>query len=128
MRLDEEYRRVVVLIGTGEPGSDDAIAPWGTGFIVGDIAAGTFYVVTAWQFVEKNIDAPFDIRFNKKGSGARIQSIESPEWVAHSTDDTVDVAVHEVTIPEWAEASFVPMDRGILAAGRSDRGQKRRAR
>lgn len=111
VRLDDHYRRTAVVIGSAVPGSPGSIDPWGSGFIAVDGIGGapTHYLVTAAHVVHLNSDAPFDIRFNSKDGGAQTHHIDQPEWVFHPTDDTVDVAVHEIEIPSWASFSFVPI-------------------
>lgn len=120
VRLEEQYRKSVVLIGTGSVGSDDEISPWGTGFLVGVEKPRTAYVVTAWHVIENNKDAPFDIRFNKLGGGAGLHPIETPNWIVHPTDNTVDVAVHEISIPNWADYTFIPKHPNLLLDDRME--------
>jgi hypothetical protein len=49
-----------------------------------------------------------DVRFNKRGGGADNIHIDEPEWFFHPTDDTVDVAVHPIEIPDWAACTQIP--------------------
>lgn len=113
VRLKEEFRKSVVLIGTGSPTKEDEITPWGTAFLVCEQSLGISYLVTAAHVIAKHLDAPFDIRFNVTGAGARIYKEEYPEWVLHPTDNTVDVAVHQIDVPDWADVSHVPMSPNL---------------
>lgn len=109
MRLEEEYRKCVVLIGNAKLNSDDEINPWGTAFLV-DTAPNHKdgkYIVTAHHVISDFLDAPFDIRLNKKDGDARNLHVEDPNWISHPTDNTVDVAVHKIKIPSWADCSFI---------------------
>lgn len=115
MRLDDEYRKSVVLIGTQTGKAEDSISAWGTGFLVGTTDEPTpMYLVTAWHVVAENIDAPFDVRFNKADGGARCHRIDRPNWITHESDNTVDVAVHEIEVPKWADYRFIPKYPNIL--------------
>jgi hypothetical protein len=120
VRLDEGHRKSVVLIGTAPVDSRDLIEPWGTAFIVGVglKEAITFYLVTAWHVVANHADAPFHVRFNRRDGGAENYLLENPEWFFHPTDSTVDVAVHEIDVPKWAECAFVPSVPTILLEDR----------
>jgi hypothetical protein len=110
VRLEEQYRKSAVLIGTANVGSNDEISPWGSGFLV-DVdteSRGGKYLVTAMHVVADMLDAPFDVRFNKRDGGAQNHHIDEPHWVTHPVDDTVDVAVHEIEVPEWADCQLIP--------------------
>jgi len=110
LRLDEEYRQCVVLIGTARVGKAKVgeIDPWGTGFLVSDSNVHSAYLVTAAHVVSDNLDAPFDVRFNKRAGGADLLHVDEPEWFLHQTDNTVDVAVHLIEIPDWAACTQIP--------------------
>lgn len=120
VRLDEAFRKCAVLIGTASVGTRDGISPWGTAFLVHfDFQdPKSSYLVTAWHVIEGKGDAPFDVRFNKHGGGAENYHVDEPEWFTHPTDNTVDVAVHEIEIPEWADCTFIPRAPTILEADR----------
>jgi hypothetical protein len=108
--LEDQFRKCGVLLGSAIPGSDDEIVPWGSAFLV-DVDANNpaaKYLITTWHVIAGNEDAPFDVRFNKHGGGARNFHIDDPRWVMHPTDDTIDVAVHEIAIPDWADCNLVP--------------------
>ena len=120
VRLKEKYRNCVVLIGTGGPRSGDKIEPWGTAFIVECGAPRGTYIVTAAHVVAQNIGAPFEIRFNERGGGARNVSIETPHWIFHPTDNTVDVAVHEIELPQWADVAVIPKTPNLMLGDRMD--------
>lgn len=123
VRLDEQYRKCVVLIGAGDPSSDESISPWGSGFLVVADAHGvpTRYLVTAAHVVADKADCPFSIRYNTNAGGAKTDHIEKPEWHFHPTErDTVDVAVHIVEIPDWAEFTVIPKYPVILLEDRME--------
>ena len=123
VRLEERYRQCVVVIGCGKVESEDEISPWGTAFIVGvgdGPAKPIMYLVTAWHVVAQHFDVPFHVRFNKRAGGAKTHLIENPHWIVHPTDNTVDVAVHEITIPDWAHYTFIPKYPNILLDDRMD--------
>jgi hypothetical protein len=70
-------------------------------------------LVTA-KHVAKELHAPFVVRMNKKGGGARLLHFERPEdieWCFHPTDDAVDIAAAPIEVPSWAD------QRGYLADG-----------
>ena len=121
MRLKEEFRNCAVLIGAGSVDSEDEIEPWGTGFLVERSGPPSAYLVTAAHVVSKYLDAPFDIRFNVKGEGARVFKIEYPDWVFHPTDNTVDVAVHEIEVPDSADVTFVARVPNLALGDRLDK-------
>ncbi|MEQ8664997.1 MAG: trypsin-like peptidase domain-containing protein [Rhodospirillales bacterium] len=123
MRLEDQYLRCVVWIGTGLVGSEDEITPWGTGFFVNDDKNDRTYLVTAAHVVSDNSDAPFQIRFNEKGGGGRNHTVDQPNWVFHPSDVTVDVAIHEVAIPSWADVVAVTKHPNLTEG---DRLQKKR--
>lgn len=116
MRLKEHYRNSVVVVGTGHPqAADDVGDIWGTAFLLEWINPAVTYLVTAGHIVSNKADAPFAVRFNRKQGGAACLHIDPPAWVFHETDDTVDVAVHQIQIPDWAEASAIPAVPTLLA-------------
>jgi hypothetical protein len=116
VRLPEDYRKCAVIIGAGLPGSDDEIIPWGAGFLV-DVDVKNpeaKYLVTAAHVVADKRKVPVDIRFNKRGGGARNHYVDEPAWVSHPTDNTVDVAVLRIDVPDWADCTLVPRFPTIL--------------
>lgn len=118
VRLRDDFRKSAVLIGTSAPGSDDDIVPWGSAFLVGAPDIGITYLVTAAHVVSDKMDAPFDVRFNVRGGGARNHKEEYPDWITHLSDNTVDVAVHEIAVPDWADVSHVPMVPNLAVGDR----------
>jgi hypothetical protein len=108
VRLDERFRKCAVVIGTRV--TEDEIDPWGSGFlVVVDVTnPSSKYLVTTWHVIAGKEDAPFDVRFNKRGGGAKNFHIDDPHWITHPTDKKIDVAVHEIDVPEWADCSLVP--------------------
>jgi hypothetical protein len=120
VRLDPEFQQCVVWIGTAVPGTTDEINPWGTGFLVFTSAPQVTYLVTAAHVVSDSQDAPFDVRFNTKTGGARNHHIDTPNWVFHPTDNTVDVAVHEIEVPDWAEYRMIPKVPTLLMPDRME--------
>lgn len=116
VRLEDQFRKCGVLIGSAAVGSDDEIDPWGSGFLVdADVAnPAAKYLITTWHVVAQKEDAPFDVRFNKHGGGARNFHIDDPHWVTHPSDNTIDVAVHSIDIPDWADCSLVPRSPTVM--------------
>lgn len=110
VRLDEQYRQCVVLIGTAPVGkANGEIDPWGTAFLIADNDVKHAYLVTAAHVLKDGLhESPVDVRFNKLLGGADILHIDEPEWFFHPTDDTVDVAVHPIEIPNWAACTQIP--------------------
>jgi hypothetical protein len=73
LHLEEQYRQCIVLVGAGLVGTEDEIDPWGTGFLVAHDSAGrVVYLVTAAHVISDRVDAPFDIRFNKRAVAQKI--------------------------------------------------------
>jgi hypothetical protein len=115
VRLEEDHRKCVVVIGTGDVGAQANIEPWGTGFIVAWQYPQLTYLVTAAHVItnDDKLDVPFDVRFNHRKGGAKNLHIDEPNWVLPA-DDTVDIAVHRLPLPKWAEVAFVQSHPTVL--------------
>ncbi|UCI33816.1 trypsin-like peptidase domain-containing protein [Mesorhizobium sp. B4-1-4] len=109
MRLEEQWRKCTVVIGSAKAGTENDIVPWCTGFLV-DAAQGKpwgKYVVTAAHALTDKDDCPVDIRFNTKDGSSRNYYVDTPCWITHPTDDNVDVAVLPIDIPDWADCTLI---------------------
>jgi hypothetical protein len=118
VRLDESFRGCAVVIGTGTIGTEDEISTWGTAFLVGETKIKMAYLVTAAHVVADKVELPFEVRFNVKGAGAKNHTIEYPDWVFHPTDNTVDVAVHLIEVPAWADVTLMPKTPNLAMENR----------
>jgi hypothetical protein len=122
VRLDEEYRQCVVVIGAAIAGKGNGeIDPWGTGFLVSDTDAKSAYLVTAAHVVADKLDATLDVRFNRHGGGAGLHHVDKQKWFFHPTDNTVDVAVHPIEIPDWAACTQIPRSPSLTEKERFER-------
>jgi Trypsin-like peptidase domain len=108
VRLADDARKCVVFFGTPDPKIDDDLTVWGTGFLVKTTHDPAIYLVTAAHVIINKQDCPFVIRFNDKNGASRNHHIDVAEWHFHPTDRTVDVAVLEIELPEWADCLAFP--------------------
>jgi Trypsin-like peptidase domain len=114
VRLADDARKCVVFFGTANVGTEDELTPWGTGFIVATGEPDGVYLITARHVVQPHLDCPFDIRFNRKSGGGRLLHVDQADWIFHPTDETVDVAVLEIKIPDWADCRPFDQKPGII--------------
>jgi hypothetical protein len=122
VRLADDLRKCVVFYGSERlRKGEEEIDPWGTGFVVKTRDNGQTYLITAAHIVHPLQHCPFSIRYNERGTGkGRFEPVDSATWFFHPTDDTVDVAVLEINVPEWADC--VPYDQfGILETDRLEK-------
>jgi hypothetical protein len=118
MALSKDARSCVVFIGTqsGQEGSA-RIKPFGTAFFFqgGRHLKGGSYLVTAGHVARKLINGPWVLRMNKRGGGARLIEVNRAEdviWHYH-TDETVDLAVTPMAVPEWADVIPFTADHSL---------------
>jgi hypothetical protein len=117
MRVDDEMLKSVAFIGhtehAGPRGQADIERYDGTGFYVSVPSKhpGVFpfvYLVTSKHVIEKT--APnFWVRENLKAGGVTLEPGDT-EWVAHPSDETVDVAVFPWKLPEDRDHLPVPKE------------------
>ena len=109
MALSKDARRCVVFLGSQVGAAGGAsIRPHGTAFFFdgGSVLGGGTYLVTA-RHVASKLDYPCVARLNNKdGSGARVLEIERAQDVNwyYPEDETVDLAVTPLAVPEWSDA------------------------
>lgn len=114
MRLTDDVRNTVVYLGISDPNQPEVFSAAGTGFIV---CIGRYvYLVTADHVAKALDDGGFCIRMNRHDNGlAQNHLIEHANWVRHPTESrTVDIAVLEFEIPDWADVKMLPY-RAIIS-------------
>lgn len=121
VRLADDARKCVVFIGVSTHRGESDLNPIGTGFFVTTHEPGGVYLVTARHVIQDCLDAPFVIRFNSKSGEGRIEHVDDAEWFFHPTDNTVDVAVLRMDIPDWADCIPIPAGGKVPVLLRKDR-------
>ena len=121
VRLADDLRKCVVFFGSPKLRRGvEEIDPWATGFIVQSRDNGQTYLVTVAHTVYPLRNCPFAIRYNDKSGAGKLEHVDPAKWFFHPTDDTVDVAVMEISVPNWADC--VPYDQfGVLEKDRFEK-------
>jgi hypothetical protein len=118
MALSKNARSCVVFIGTRTEREGGArIKPLGTAFFFngGRHLGGGTYLVTAGHVARKLINGPWVLRMNKQGGGAGLIEINRADdviWRYHN-DETVDLAVTQLAVPEWADVIPFSADNSL---------------
>jgi hypothetical protein len=107
VRVQEDSRRCSVFVGHGT--SAENFSAGGTGFFICIPGAGLsgVYLVTAAHIARELADEPFAVRVNRKSGGAELIHIDGAQWRYHP-DTSVDVALLEFDIPDWADFAALP--------------------
>lgn len=113
VRLHDDARKCVVLLGHGDVGDAEAtFAAFGTGFLVKHRDSKAVYVVTAAHCVRKQADAPFYLRVNTSDKSVLVH-IEEPDWCFHD-DPSVDAATLEVELPVGVDVVPLSMNNTMF--------------
>jgi hypothetical protein len=102
VRINDDARKAVVFFGVPDP--KKGIAYGGTGFMLCDFEDGIQipFIVTARHVakeLENYADTGFFIRVNTTDGKSMICPVEKADWAYHP-DDTVDLAVANLSLPE----------------------------
>jgi hypothetical protein len=120
MQLPEEIRKCVVFVGQAT--NSGAIRMLGTAFFLARTYEGTdqgfTYCITAKHIVEgirRSGGYQVFLRVNLRGDKFQWISTDLGKWLFHPTDDTVDVAVLRIAMPDEFDQLSYPL-RSLVTA------------